>query len=345
MKKVATVNLNGNAYQLDEDGYDLLRDYLESARARLGGNPDVDEIMADLEQAIADKVHRFLRSGKTVVSGDEVERVVEEMGPVDSPDEPHEAAGDAAAGAAPREPAQPGARPRKLYRLTGDDEKMVAGVCAGLAAHFGVDVSIVRIVFIVLLFATSGVLLLGYLALVLIIPEAKTPEEQAAAYGVPFDARAVIDQAKSRFTGLGSSKEWTKPWRDRRRNWDRHVRGAGPDRAGSLLGFAVLFLGAIAGIYLLVALARWSTPMWIGGPMMLHSPPWWAPALLLLVAGVVLTSVARGGQGRPPLLVSLLSTVVQVFLLLFVIWFAYRAFPFVREVVDGTMIAVHRAFR
>lgn len=29
----------------------------------------------------------------------------------------------------------------------------------------------------------------------------------------------------------------------------------------------------------------------------------------------------------------------QVLLLLFVIWFAYRAFPFVREVLDGTLIS------
>lgn len=346
MNRVVTVNLNGNAYQLDEDGYALLHDYLESARARLGGNPDLEEIMADLEQAIADKVRRFLRPGKTVVSGDEIERVVDEMGPVDSPTEAHEAPDAGVAEPEPGRPAQPGARtlqPRKLYRLTGGEEKMVAGVCAGLAAYSGVDVSIVRIVFIALMFATSGILLLGYLLLIPVIPEAKTPEEQAAAYGVPFDARGVIDQAKSRFSSLGNGREWKRQSRIQRR-WSRNARGAGSGISGSPLGLFVLFLGVILGVYVLIGL--WSRPTLIGGPMMiLQSPPWWwAAALLLLLGGVMLASIARGGQDRPPFLVSLLSTTVQVLLLLFVIWLAYRAFPFVRELVDGTMLAPHRAF-
>ncbi len=345
MKKVVTVNLNGNAYQLDEDGYGLLRDYLESARARLAGNPDLGEIMADLEQAIADKVHRFLSAGKTVVSADEIGRVVEEMGPVDSPTEADAARDDGEARTEPPGPPHPSARPRKLHRLTGGDEKMVAGVCAGIAAYSGVDVSIVRIVFIALMFATGGGLLLGYLLLALIVPEARTPEEQAAAYGVPFDARGVIDQARSRFASLGNGKDASAQWGAQRRYGGRNVRGAGLDGTGSLLGFLVLLLGVIVGVYLLVGLAsRITSPMSFGGPMILHSPPWWAPPVLLLLGVAMLASLFRGGRDRPPLIVSLLSTTAQVLLLLFVIWFAYRAFPFVREVVDGTMIALHRAF-
>ncbi len=40
MQKVITINLNGNAYQLDETGYDALRAYLDHADAQLGANPD-----------------------------------------------------------------------------------------------------------------------------------------------------------------------------------------------------------------------------------------------------------------------------------------------------------------
>ena len=40
MQKVITINLNGNAYQLDETGYEALRAYLDQAGARLAGNPD-----------------------------------------------------------------------------------------------------------------------------------------------------------------------------------------------------------------------------------------------------------------------------------------------------------------
>ena len=48
MQKVISINLNGNAYQLDEAGYELLREYLARAEAALETNPDRAEMIADL---------------------------------------------------------------------------------------------------------------------------------------------------------------------------------------------------------------------------------------------------------------------------------------------------------
>jgi phage shock protein C len=53
--------------------------------------------------------------------------------------------------------------------LRSKNEKMIAGVCGGLASYFGIDPTIVRLIFILLLFAPpSGVLI--YLILWLIMP-------------------------------------------------------------------------------------------------------------------------------------------------------------------------------
>jgi phage shock protein PspC (stress-responsive transcriptional regulator) len=83
MRTVITISLNGNAYQLDAVGFDALRAYLQVAEQRLAGNPDQEEILADLEQAIADKCNRYLGPHKNVVSASEVTEVLREMGPVD----------------------------------------------------------------------------------------------------------------------------------------------------------------------------------------------------------------------------------------------------------------------
>src|SRR5688500_8828872 len=84
MQKVITINLNGNAYQLDEQGYDALRAYLDHARVQLGGNPDAAEILRDVEQSIAEKCLRVLGPGKTVVTTLEIEQILREIGPVES---------------------------------------------------------------------------------------------------------------------------------------------------------------------------------------------------------------------------------------------------------------------
>jgi hypothetical protein len=56
MRRVITVNLGGNAFQLDEDAYERLRAYLNLSESRLSANPDRAEIIGDLERAVADHI-------------------------------------------------------------------------------------------------------------------------------------------------------------------------------------------------------------------------------------------------------------------------------------------------
>lgn len=58
-------------------------------------------------------------------------------------------------------------RHRKLYRSR--KERLLAGVCGGLAAHFRLDPTWVRLIFI-LLFFLGGSALLIYVILWLIVP-------------------------------------------------------------------------------------------------------------------------------------------------------------------------------
>src|SRR4029077_19165809 len=94
MQKVVSISLNGNSYQLEEAGYEQLRAYLERADSRLKDRPDRAEAMADLEHAIREKCRAMLSPHKTVVSSGEVERIIVEMGPVESPDEKPAGAAD-----------------------------------------------------------------------------------------------------------------------------------------------------------------------------------------------------------------------------------------------------------
>jgi phage shock protein PspC (stress-responsive transcriptional regulator) len=193
MRKVTTINLNNNAYQIDEDGYEALRRYLEDAERALASNPDRAEIMADLEQAIADKCRLMLGQYKTVVSAAEIERILKEMGPVVA--STADAAADSTPGAAGTAPSS-APRPRRLFRI--QEGKFWTGVCNGLAAWAGVDVVWVRLAFVLLTIFSSGFWLIVYVVLIFVMPVAETPEELAAAHGHPFSAQELVDRVKQK---------------------------------------------------------------------------------------------------------------------------------------------------
>jgi phage shock protein PspC (stress-responsive transcriptional regulator) len=231
MNKVITINLNGNAYPLEESGYEALRTYSEDAARALEGNPDRDEIIADIEQSIADKFRSLLGANKTVVASKEVERIIVEMGPVEGGVPGSEAgpAGAGSSGGAAAHGGPAGTAPaaggsvRRLYRIR--DGAMLGGVCNGLAVYFGVDVTIIRIVFVLLAFV-SGIGALAYLIMMIVVPRANTPEEMAAATGSPSTAQEFIRRAREgyyegmkSFRSRREHREWRRKFKQEMRGW------------------------------------------------------------------------------------------------------------------------------
>lgn len=197
MRAVIAVSLNGRAYQLEDDAHAALAQYLAAAERALSANPDRAEILADLEQAIADKCARWLSPHKTVLRRAEIEQVISEMGPVEGGGEPQ----GAAPGQAPQhehdtEPNAAAAQtaPRRLYQIS--EGALLSGVCKGIAVYFNVDVTLVRLLFVVAAILTGGAAILAYILMMFIVPYANTPEEVAAAGGLPFNARVLVEQWK-----------------------------------------------------------------------------------------------------------------------------------------------------
>ncbi len=271
MNKVLTISLGGNAYQLEEAAYETLRSYLDEAHATLAGDPDRAEIMQDLEQAVAERLDRCMHAHKSVANKSDVEHILAEMGPVNTA-QSEEAS----------ETTKRGSAPKRLYRLTGD-QKMIFGVCAGIAAYANVDVTIVRVITVVLLLATGGGVGLAYVAAALLIPKAVTPEEQEAAHGTrPLTARDIVESTRKGYqAAMGEYQKWStqskQEWRagepelrrkrKREQRWWRHqshmhysyaprVYPRGPGAVGEVA--QVLFLGLI--IYLLYTYVPQSDP-------------------------------------------------------------------------------------
>jgi phage shock protein C len=68
---------------------------------------------------------------------------------------------------------------KRLYR--SQRERMLGGVCGGLGEYIGVDPTVVRLIFVLLGFATGPGILLAYLILLLVVPEEPTSAPPASS--------------------------------------------------------------------------------------------------------------------------------------------------------------------
>jgi phage shock protein PspC (stress-responsive transcriptional regulator) len=364
MQKVVSISLNGIAYQLEEPGYLQLRTYLERAEARLKDSPDRAEVMADLEQAIGEKCARLLSAHKTVVSSTEVERIIQDMGPVESPDAAAAAAGNTAEGAAGAAgAAQPaGPLPRKrLFRIR--EGQMWAGVCNGIAAYMNVDVTWVRIIVVLLTIFTTGLLIVAYFVLAFIVPEAQTAEDRAAAFGMPFSAEDLITRAKKN-SEFRENYRWRREWRRQQAQFHRQFQqmneqirmtatNAFPQMGHTARALTSVFLpiaaivGAVLFVVWILSMFSLLTQHTIFGWGLPHGMPMWVGLLILALAYFLITAPlkairhgAHRGAGHHPGWGALHGLIWIGFTVLF-FWVAYHWFPGVRELVDQLMWAAN----
>jgi phage shock protein PspC (stress-responsive transcriptional regulator) len=168
MKKVININFQGRVIPIEETAYELLKQYIESLRIYFKNEEGRDEIINDIEGRIAELFSERLKSGATCITDDDVNAVIASMG---RPSDFEAVDGEPApsSSAAGTETAQPGPAPvtsgrQRLYRNA--DDRILAGVCSGLANYLGIDPVIMRIVFVVFI----GVLFWVYILLWIIVP-------------------------------------------------------------------------------------------------------------------------------------------------------------------------------
>jgi len=361
---------------LEEAGYDALRAYLETAAARLQGNPDRDEILSDIERAIAEKFRARLGNYKNVVSTSEVADVLTEMGPIEggaaTSDAASSAGGTAGAGATHEASRASGASGpgKRLYRI--HEGAMLGGVCNGLAAYFNLDPTIVRLLFVLLtVFWGAGILV--YLVMTIVIPSANSPEKKAAAYGAPFTAQEFIRRAREgyyeamkAFPDRRARREWRRQFKQEMRGWraafENEMRTrpspCGWSRPPVHPGFGVTLpllsalQGALGIVWLCAIVSLTATGTLFGAALPITIPVWVAILVMIFALGVLKWPIkaARracyyglgGGGGAWPL-VFLLDALVWVAVVAVLAWLAFHFMPQLRDAVRHIPGLCHEA--
>lgn len=158
MKETQSASLASQSFVFERDAYMELKNYLDDVASRL---PAADrETLEDVEYRFAEIFHEKLSSPMMVVTLRMVQEAIAQMG---SP----AAFGEKRAGTQPEsEPQAP--RPSRLFRSVHD--RSIAGVCGGLAAYFRIDVTMLRLVTL-LLILFGGLSIWFYVILWLLLPE------------------------------------------------------------------------------------------------------------------------------------------------------------------------------
>jgi phage shock protein PspC (stress-responsive transcriptional regulator) len=205
MKRVITASLNRNAFQFEEDAYARLEGWLADASARLQGDPDRAEILADLEQSVADKCSRRLPTGRTVITLDELVPTLQEIGHVEAVESASSVTAVAAGASAEHGATAGGAAPSASIALQQISQgAWISGVCLGLARSASIDATLVRVITLLLLFVTGGGLILLYGVLMVIMPFAPIDPAQPPMKALPAKCRAVIVYLRSKLSALSS---------------------------------------------------------------------------------------------------------------------------------------------
>ena len=308
MKKTVTINIASVAFYIDEDAYEELKRYQQKLESWFGNRDGGAEIIKDIESRIAELFAQRVNPGVSVISIDHVKEVIDIMGqPEDFEGEINEEmptgeTGQASAGAT--------YRPRKQF-YRDIDNKVLGGVCSGIAALININPLAVRLLFIILPFLSMGVIILIYLILWIAVPPAITSVQKLEMRGEDITISSIektvkdeYNQLKGRLSNYGKKKVATEPDVNRIDRMNRTDK-------------SILVVAAVIGC---LVLFRKVAMHWSFGNITINTPflnftliPY--TMILSLIASIVLFIMGLNSQGtsRTVLLVS--ASVLMAFVL------------------------------
>lgn len=177
MKTTLTINLGGMVFNIDNDAYQLLDQYLNEVGKHLL-TEEKDEILRDIEARMAE-LFTFKLEGRESVNCEDVREIIEVLG---RPEQYEEDNFEQEKTEQPRPNQSSRKKYRKLYRNPND--KVIGGVASGLGAYFDMDPVVIRILFVLFAFISFGWGLLVYLIMLIAMPLALTKAQQLEMNGV-----------------------------------------------------------------------------------------------------------------------------------------------------------------
>lgn len=250
MNKIIQINLAGQAVSIDEIAYKSLANYLRTLQNHFATTQDGAEILADIELRIAELFFSKTKNGNTFVNAKDVSDAISLMGNVEE------------MGLADEESEQAGTSRvlplgKKLFR--DSEDRVLGGVCSGVAAYFSLDTSLVRVGMILLIMFT-GVPLLAYFVLWAVLPGTTTLEDRARMSGENTTVNDIVNNVRREASDVAQSirheaSDVAKNFKTNDKFWKARKT------ASSGLKEVIRFVAKVVGAGILIAIVTFGVVM------------------------------------------------------------------------------------
>ncbi len=182
MNKTIDISLAGILFHLDENAYYKLKKYLKSVRHSIQQTEDVDEVMHEIEARIAELLLQKQQNPQQVINEMHIDEVIAVLGQPEDFEEENQ------------QDFSLNSTKSKKALFRDMDNSMIAGIAAGIGHYVNFDIALIRLIFVVLLFATHGTFILIYLLLWIVVPKAKTASDKLRMKGESANLDNIVDQ-------------------------------------------------------------------------------------------------------------------------------------------------------
>ncbi|MBR4771121.1 MAG: PspC domain-containing protein [Bacteroidales bacterium] len=205
MNKVEKVSIGKCAFSLDETAYTKVKKYLDSLNSYYSKMEGGREIMEGIEERMAELLMEKTENGVCVVTEGMIDDIIEILG------QPEVIEEDSAAGEAPKYKFE---GKKRLYR--DPTNKVLGGVCSGLAAYFNTDITLIRVLFVVAAILPgaftaghgSGIALLFYIIAWIAMPKADTVRKQCELRGESLNVADIEQKYKEGSTAVKENSDF-----------------------------------------------------------------------------------------------------------------------------------------
>lgn len=194
MKKTLTINISGNIFHIDEDAYEKLNLYIQKLKKYYTKTEEGEEIIHDIEARIAEIFIENLSEKTEVVDIKLVEKLICILGkPEEIFDE--EDLDDTYT----EEPNKDTKQKEKKSFYRNPTNKILGGVASGISSYLGINVSIIRLIFLLTFIFGYGSPFIIYIILWIVIPSAVSASQRLEMQGKKINIKNIDKHIKDEY--------------------------------------------------------------------------------------------------------------------------------------------------